>query len=343
MKFRKRDTRGGLLKDPVFHAVASVGQMPGERLDVLPLEISGKQYAIALYFPKSGYWRRTIKNLPIYMLSFIFPRFYMRAAPYGDILQGIKVMDISPKTVPYDRTLYNTAFQLSKAWIEVYLIPFFDPKMLRAYDLRLKVLRRLVQQSKTRKYPASNNQWEQVYFERLKVADSQAIAELGTMERQNRVVHNLVGSFRQVSDHPPTDRGLYRARDAAVKLKESFQEMSDWCEKRANTWPDFVDAHTICRINQEEKKSQLNRLGWRVILDAVPGILVAVLTSIPVGIAIGVVRDVGTKYILDLVLRPKWQAKQLREASDDYLRSSERAQKFLDIFSAKLTRPFIRA
>jgi hypothetical protein len=343
MKIRKRDTRGGLIMKRVFHEVASVGQNAGEHVNIVPMEINGKRYAVALYYPSRPYWGMMFRNAPLYFLSFFYPSLFMRASSLAEIVQGVKVMDESPKTIPYERNLYLDAFHLSLAWIEIYIHPFFPPRLVRIYDARFRRLEQTVNRSKETKYPKTEEKWERDYFEQVRIADEQLVSRFRIVEKQNPVIHNLLNAFRQVSNGLPTDRGISRTKDSAARLKATFIELAEWCKARAETWPNFVDAYTLYKINMDEKQSPFKRLGWRVLIDTIPGVLIALFTSVPVGIGVGMLRELGGYYYNKFVARPKWQANRLKRLSLQYLKDAERTQLFLDLFERKLDQRFVRA
>lgn len=333
MPFARQKTR--VINDREIRVSAGIWKEPGEKCDVYgPFDIEGKKYAIATYYPAWRYrWYFARNFLPV-MLSTIWKSLYHRQKNIDELITGIRVYDSRKKPVPVDTRLYTEAYRATRIWLRVFFNPFYSPNT-KVYDVTLKLVKRLAGWLKRQGYPDTKSKIEVFYVQQLRHANEQVYAHVDILERHNKLLANITDSFRAISDKASTTQ-TRELHSLAVRFKSVLTEMADWCEGRAQSWTDFVDAFTAYKQAQEDKENPIKRHGSRAMLDGMVGALITVISggSIALGTGFSVASDFGYRYLRDLVMRPKWQAKSLLKTAEWYRIRIVEIDSFLKLYEA---------
>ena len=145
-----------------------------------------------------------------------------------------------------------------------------------------------------------------------------------------------MNSFNGISDKFSSGQ-TGELRFQAIRFKSNLEELAAWCEVRAKTWNDFVDAFIGYVEAHHDKISPARKYGPRVVFVGVLGALSTILSggSVAIGTGFSVASDFGFQYLRDVVMRPKWQAKSLTKAAELYRMTISRIDTFLELYSAK--------
>ncbi len=335
---------GGVIRNRVFYNIASLDKKPGEKLDVYgPFEISNRKYPVAVYYPSKLYYWTLIRGFPFYFGSILYRKAILHAPRYGHLIQGLKVLSMDSKTVPYEASLYTKAYRFSQIWLDAYLTPFFDPN-LRRVEIHLKFVRKSVESLRKRKYPKAATEAERRYIERLRIADRQVIDNQGILEQHFKVAKNVVSGFQKISDKP-TEQSILQLRQSALALQKTLRRMSQWCTERADSWPAFADAFILYKSDENERKSFLKRYGLRALFDSAAALIIGLVFQSPyLGALVTLIQDIGARSVVDLVFGTRSQVKRLHQAALAYESEAERVDKFLALYELKIPNTsFIRA
>jgi len=324
--------------DRVFQDEASLLKTSHEHINVYgPIEIENKEYFVAFYYPNFKYWKFNLMNLPLYLLTPIIPSLYLKARTLGDIVEGFSVMDSKARTIPFDARLYTRIFKTTIVWLNIYLTPFYPPRLFELFDTYINYVSKIVDVSRNCVYPNPKTLIEEGYIKQLKIADQQNIKLFDIFKKINKLVQNIGGNFRTVSEKP-SERSSIHLKEQAERLQDIQIEMANWCEERARSWPNFVDFSAAYRVAQQERRSPLKKYGPHAFYNGLLGIIVYLLSggSIPLSMAYSIVADIGIQYFRDLFLRPKWQAKDFLKVAKKYRGHEQPVKRFLDLYDKQL-------
>lgn len=333
MSFAKKKTR--VISDTKINANADVWKEPGEKFDIYgPFDINGRKYAIAAYYPVWEYRWRFVRNFFPVMLSIVWKATYHRQKNIDELLNGIRVYDSGTNPVPLDKGLYVEAYRTTKIWLRVFFNPFYPPSV-KPFEAKLKLVKRIAETLRKAGYPEPKTKTEAFYVEELRRANQQVCAHIDILERHNRLLTNIVKSFNDISDKSSSTR-TRELHSQAIRFKSILEEMANWCEIRAKSWNDFVDAFAGFRAAQEDKMNPAVKYGPRAVFDGMLGVLAVILSggSVALGTGFSVASDFGFQYLRDLVMRPKWQAKSLMKVAKLYRITISGIDSFLNLYSA---------
>ena len=195
---------------------------------------------------------------------------------------------------------------------------------------------------KDRNYPSPKNLAERIYFDQLKMADRQAILSTSLFEAYSNLLENLRANFHEVSSHP-SQRSVSRLRRTAVRLRDICERISLWCEQRAATWDDFLDACSLYMSRKKEEKSLLRRQGLKAIRETlIAGIIyVSARGQIPLTIVLRIVAQAGIEG-MKMLLSLRWQTKSLMKSAKSYRRLIGRIEGFLALYEKEFDEGFFR-
>ena len=340
----KKRYRGNVVSDRYPNYVGRKGAWYGEHCVVYgPMECQKRRYLIPVYYPRWKYFFKLLTDWRFVFPSFIIPGYFLKATSYSDIVRGIMVLDDKGHGIPRNEDLFHQLAIIVLVWIHIYITPFLPPKIWRLFELKLKFIEKIVEKCRDRKYPKGQNVFDKIYFEKLKEADTQVLSHWEMLKEHVPTLKLLGKLFVAMSDNP-SDTNARQLGATAGRVKLQVRNIAEWCDKRAGTWPDFVDAFTSYRTIQEEKLSMIRKYGPRTIFDGLLGVILNTVSGfpVPISIAFSAAADIGLSYLRGLILVPKWQEKSLRKAAVAYRKVESRIDRFLERYNFQIPDGFIR-
>ena len=341
MTFAKKRTRK--FYDSEISSNASVWKEPGEKVDVYgPFDINGKKYATAAYYPSRKYHWRFVRNFLPVMLSMFWKPLYFRQKNLDELLRGVRVYDPMKNPVSFNKRLYLEAYRTTRIWLRVYFNPFYPP-FTKPYETKLRQVKRIAENLRRAGYPEPKTKIEASYVDELRRANQQVYQHMEILERHNKMLIGIVNSFNGIWDRYSTaqTKELYLQ---ATRFKSVLEEMAVWCEDRAKSWNDFVDAFNGYREARADRMTPMKKYAPRAIFDGTIGVLFVIASggSIAMGTGFTIASDFGFQYLRDIMMRPKWQANMLTRAAALYRATISRIDSFLELYSANPTEKVYR-
>jgi len=324
--------KAGVIKDLEINRYASKIKKIGENVIVLgPFKIEGKKYVIATYFPSFKYWTTVIRNFPI-VFNFLRPNSYLKQKNIDELIKGIRIYDLNRKLVNFNTSLYTEAYVLTRIWMRVYFNPFYPPHF-QAFEIRYETVKKLADKLRHQRYPDANTDIEKLYVTKLQQANRQVYDHVDILEKHVIFVKNLTEIFKRISDSPSNDN-IKNLQSTAVRFESVLEDMSKWCEDRAKSWSDFIDAYSAYKITHENN-NPIKKNGLRAFFDGILGVLISILTgnSLLIGFFFSVGVDFGLSYISDLILKPKWQSQELTKMAQLHRADIMRVKQFLELYT----------
>lgn len=338
----KIKSRGGHVKNREFYSMANYGKKPFERVNVLgPFKIGGKRYVAVAYSDRWPYWNWFLRHGIIYLISFFYAHYYLKTMSLVPCIKGMMILDDDADPVSNTKLQMRVA-KVALAWIDVYLSPVFPPRLFNLVDTTLRSEQKIFEQCKNRKTPNSATLPEAVFFQELRKADEQVIKFHPLFVKYHSSLKNATNLFNQVSNKP-SEANVTRLKSVIGNIALRFEELADWCEKRAQSWPDFVDSFEFYKESEERKKSLLKRywpnVVWKVLLSLVAHIISA--GNFAFSTIFSLISWLGVKGF-KLILSFRWQTKMLKKAARRYRQYSNRAKRFLELYNLPLRKDFLR-
>jgi hypothetical protein len=333
--------KAGVVRDIAIYRSASAHKKSGERLEVVGyFTIDGKKFTVATYFPAFKYWSTMLRNLPV-LFSFIYPTIYLSQKNLDELITGVRVYDSKKNKVEYDSKKYVEFYRIARIWMRVYFNPFCPPK-LYLLERRLESVKAIAENLKQTKYPEGKSEIEKLYIKKLSEANTQVYNQVSILEKQTKVAKALIATFSGISDYP-SDVNITKLHSLALRFKSTLDEMAEWCEHRATTWPDFVDVVSAYEQRAEDK-NLIKKHGISAVLSGLLGSLWGILSgnSPFLGFAYGVTAEFSLGLLGDLIFKPKWQAKMLLQKAKSYRRDIERVERFLELYQLQPNKELFR-
>lgn len=95
---------------------------------------------------------------------------------------------------------------------------------------------------------------EALFFQELRRADEQVIKFHPIFVKYHSSLKNATNLFNQVSNKP-SEANVTTLKSVIGNVALRFEELADWCEKRAQSWPDFVDSYELHKSQKKEKRA----------------------------------------------------------------------------------------
>lgn len=225
---------GGQVRNRAFYYVADILKRPFERFNVLgPFKIGGKRFVAVAYFGKRSYWTWFFRHGIIYLISFFNLSYYLKTVSLATRVKGMLILDLNTDLVS-DKKLQMRVAKVAVPWIDVYLCPVFPPSLFTLVDHTVKLNQKILEQCKNRKMPKATTIAERTFFQELRKADEQVIKFHPIFLKYHSSMKNATTLFNQVSNHP-SETNLMTLKSVISKLALHFEELADWCEKRAQS------------------------------------------------------------------------------------------------------------
>ncbi len=341
MKLKRQ--MGGLVRDPIYLFIGQKLKKPSERISPIgPITVDGKKFVAITYFNRGSYYKWWIKNGLNLFLSFFYPALFLRLTSLTKETKGMMLVDDKQHVIINKKHQLRIA-QTAMAWIDIYLCPSFKPGTFKIVDQQLKAQKRLAEKWKKRKIPKAKGPVEQLYLEQLKKADKQVLEYQPIIERNHSLVRNAENFFYGISENPSETKVLHM-KQIMTRLSSNFQELAEWCSRRAKSWPDFVDSKELYDEYKNKKKSLTERFGLGAIRESLMTLIGYVVCG--GNLAFSLIFAVIGKFGFDglkILLSFRWQAYFLRRQARTYRILSERAENFLRIYEIPTKNGFIRS
>jgi len=336
MKIR---SRSGHILNREFHFYKKVYKRANESCVVLgPFIYNRKEYVAIVYFNKWRYYKWHLKALSTLPISLIMPGYYLKTqSKLTDLIQGMTILDHNANLVTSDK-INSYVCRIVFIWIEVYLAPFFPHALVKVIHTKTKWVQKISKEIKKRKYPTPRNLAERVYFEQLKIADKQVATFTPIFVIFSKLLKNIWNTFIQVSNRP-SEKNILKLRSQAIHLKKLCGRLSLWCEERARTWTDFLDARDLYKQRMEKEKSLFKRYGYKTLTKLIPALLTYFISGgqIPFSLILQISILIGTEG-LKMLLSFRWQTRSLLKAAKYYENFKKRIDVFLSLYDMKKCR-----
>lgn len=333
---------GGVIRRREYAAMGEIYKERSEHfIPMGPFKINGKDFVAVAYFNNWVYRKWIIRNGISILASFLSPSFYLKSKSLASQTKGMKLMDSKANFVS-DNDLKTRIARIALVWIDVYLVPAFPPRTFDVVSAKMKLQKKILQQCKQRKFPKAKEPAEKLYLDQLRKADLQVIEYYPIFKRHHALLKRAKNFFIDISDKPSETKAL-KLKPVMRKLALNFGELSEWCNQRSQSWPEFVDTTELYKEYKNKQKSYLERYGpstlWTVVMGIIGHLIskgnLAFSTAFSIAAKFGIG---GLKQILSF----KWQAGALKKQARVYLQFSERINDFLKIYDVPLRDGFLR-
>jgi len=160
----KIKSRGGHVKNTEFYYIGRIARRAFERQDVLgPFKVGGKRFVAVAYFERWSYWSWLFRTGIIYLVSFLYPNYYLKTNSLATHVEGMLILDDDANMVS-DKKLRLRVAKVALPWIDVYLCPVFPPRMLTLVYMAVQLNQKVYEQCKNRKIPDSTTLAERLFF-----------------------------------------------------------------------------------------------------------------------------------------------------------------------------------
>jgi hypothetical protein len=332
----------GIVRQRRYYDIAKFLKKPSERLMAFgPFKIDGKDFVAVVYFNRWSYYKWMLRHGLVLLISTFYPRYYMKATSLAATTKGMAIFDGKTHFVAAKDQQVRIA-RTALVWIDVYLSPVFPPKLFNLVDTNMKLEKRVFENCRNRKAPRARSPAEKLYLEQLNKADEQVIRFHAVFMRYHNLLRNAANLFSGISDRPSETKVLSMEL-VTDSLGRSFEELAKWCEKRAKSWPNFMDSFEQFKKSKEAEKGLLQKYGPRAIGNLLMSVVAEILSggNLAFSAIVSMISWFGIEGF-KIITSFRWQTRMLKNSAHVYRRFSNRAKTFSKIYDIPLKKNFLR-